>query len=175
VTLADAVATAPRRRVTGHWWHQGPTRHPLISCADPARGPGRFHRRGEPGVWYASNQEQAAWAGLFRHFVDDGIDPFELRRRIGRASVDLEVLDLTEPDVRDLLGIEESYLLSDDYTATQALAEAARGAGFDGIVAPAAALRSGRPWLSSPTPSPRSTLSAPRSANHHRAWLTSSP
>ncbi len=85
MNLVDAVATAPRRRLTGHWWHQGPTHHPLTSFADPARGPGRYHRQGEPGVWYASNQEQAAWAELFRHFVDDGIDPFELRRRVGRC------------------------------------------------------------------------------------------
>lgn len=141
MTLANAVATAPRRHVTGTWWHQGPTRHSLVSCADPARGPGRYHRQHEVGVWYASNQEQAAWAELLRHFVDGGVDPFELRRRIGRVSVDLEVLDLTDRDVRDLLDIEESDLLSDDYTATQALAEAARDAGFDGILAPAAALR----------------------------------
>ncbi|MBK5222936.1 MAG: RES family NAD+ phosphorylase [Acidimicrobiia bacterium] len=137
---ADAVATAPRRKLTGHWWHQGPTRHPLTSCADPERGPGRYHRQGEPGVWYASNQEEAAWAELFRHFVDDGIDPFELRRRVGRVSVDLDVLDLTNPAVRGYLDIDESDLLTDDYTITQELAAAARDAGFDAVLAPAAAL-----------------------------------
>lgn len=78
--LADAIATAPRRTLKGTYWHQGPTRHPVTSCADPARGPGRYHRTGEPGVWYASNKEQGAWAELFRHFVDDGVDPFEVRR-----------------------------------------------------------------------------------------------
>jgi len=96
VSLDGTVAAAPCRTLRGHYWHQGPTRHPLVSCADPARGPGRYHRNGEPGVWYASNREQGAWAELFRHFVDDGVDPFEVRRRIGRVSVDLEVLDLTE-------------------------------------------------------------------------------
>lgn len=140
MSLTDAVATAPRRRLTSQWWHQGPTRHPLTSCADPARGPGRYHRQGEPGVWYASNQEQAAWAELFRHFVDDGIDPFELRRRIGRATVDLDVLDLTNPAVRRHLDIDESDLLADDYTITQELGAAARGAGFDAVLAPAAGL-----------------------------------
>jgi hypothetical protein len=72
VKLADAIATAPRRTLKGTYWHQGPTRHPVTSCADPARGPGRYHRTGEPGVWYASNKEQGAWAELFRHFVDEG-------------------------------------------------------------------------------------------------------
>lgn len=90
MNLAEAVATAPRRQISGRFWHQGPTRHPLTSCADPARGPGRYHRTGEPGVWYASSQEQAAWAELFRHFVHDGIDPFEVRRRVGRVYVALE-------------------------------------------------------------------------------------
>jgi hypothetical protein len=97
LSRTDAVATAPRRKLTGSYWHQGPTRHPLTSCADPARGPGRYHRTGEPGVWYASNREQGAWAEFFRHFLDDGVDPFEVRRRVGRVSVSLDVLDLTDP------------------------------------------------------------------------------
>lgn len=140
MSLADAVATAPRRTITGRFWHQGPTRHSLVDCADPARGPGRYHRSGEPGVWYGSSQEQGAWAELFRHFLDDGVDPFELRRRVGRVSVALEVLDLTDAKVRAHLGVGESNLIGDDYALTQAIAEAARDAGFDGILAPAAAL-----------------------------------
>lgn len=74
------------------------------------------------------------------HFVDDGIDPFEVRRRVGRASVDLDVLDLTDHQVREHMGIGEHDLLSDDYTTTQALATSARNSGFDAILAPAAAL-----------------------------------
>ena len=140
MSLGDAVATAPRRRLTGSYWHQGPTRHTLISCADPANGPGRYHRTGEPGVWYASNREQGAWAELFRHFVDEGVDPFEVRRRVGRVSVDLHVLDLTDETTRSHLGVDEADLVSDDCAATQALAGAARDAGFDAILAPAAAL-----------------------------------
>jgi RES domain-containing protein len=140
VSLADAVATAPRRQISSRFWHQGPTRHPLTSCADPARGPGRYHRTGEPGVWYASSQEQAAWAELFRHFVDDGVDPFELRRRVGRVYVVLEVLDLTDESVRAGLGVDESDLVGDDYSITQTIAAAARDAGFHGILASAAAL-----------------------------------
>lgn len=138
--LADAIATAPRRTLKGTYWHQGPTRHPVTSCADPARGPGRYHRTGEPGVWYASNKEQGAWAELFRHFVDDGVDPFEVRRRVGRVAVTLQVLDLTDERTRSHLGVDETDLLSDDYTTTQAIA-AARDANFDAVLAPAAAPR----------------------------------
>lgn len=140
MNLALAVANAPRRQISGRFWHQGPTRHPLTSCADPARGPGRYHRTGEPGVWYASSQEQAAWAELFRHFVEDGIDPFELRRRVGRVFVALVVLDLTDVAVRTHLGIDEADLVGDNYSTTQAIATAARNAGFHAILAPAAAL-----------------------------------
>jgi hypothetical protein len=136
----DAVATAPRRKLTGSYWHQGPTRHPLTFCADPARGPGRYHRTGDPGVWYASNREQGAWAEFFRHFVEEGIDPFEVRRRVGRVSVDLHVLDLTDSKTRSHIGVREDELVSDDCTITQAIACAARDAGFDAIFAPAAGL-----------------------------------
>ncbi len=140
MTIEDGVATAPRRRLTGRYWHQGPTRHPLASCADPAPGVGRYHRIGESGVWYASNREQGAWAELFRHFVDEGVDPFEVKRRVGRVSVDIEVLDLTDKTTRSHVGVTEADLVSDDYTVTQTIACAARDAGFDAILAPAAAL-----------------------------------
>lgn len=140
MSLADAVASAPRRQISGRFWHQGPTRHPLTSCADPAQGPGRYHRTGEPGVWYASSQEQAAWAELFRHFVDEEVDPFELRRRVGRVDVVLEVLDLTDEAVRSHVGVDESDLVGDDYSITQTIAAAARDTGFHAILAPAAAL-----------------------------------
>ena len=136
----DAVATAARRKLTGSFWHQGPTRHPLTSCADPARGPGRYHQTGDPGVWYASNREQGAWAEFFRHFVEDGVDPFEVRRRVGRVSVDLDVLDLTDPPTRSHLGVDADDLVSEDCAITQAIATAARDAGYDAVLAPAAGL-----------------------------------
>jgi RES domain-containing protein len=135
-----AVAKAQRRKLAGKYWHQGPTRYPLTSCSDPAHGPGRYHQTGEPGVWYASNREQGAWAELFRHFTDEGVDPFEVRRRVGRVSVDLQVLDLTDEKIRSHLNVDEADLVSDDYATTQAIATAARDAGFDAVLAPAAAL-----------------------------------
>lgn len=126
--------------LSGKFWHQGSTRHPLVSCADPAAGPGRYHRTGEPGVWYASSREQGAWAELFRHFVDEGLDPFEIRRRVGRVSIELQVLDLTDGETRSQLNVDEADLVSDDYGTSQAIAAAARNAGFDAVLAPGAAL-----------------------------------
>jgi hypothetical protein len=91
-------------------------------------------------VWYASSQEQGAWAELFRHFLDDGVDPFEVRRRVGRVSVALEVLDLSDEATRSHLGVREADLVSDDCTLTQDIAAAARDAGFDAVLVPAAPL-----------------------------------
>ena len=138
---ADAVARAPRRRLHGRFWHQGSPQRRLEAVADPARSEGRYHRNGGPGVWYASDQEQAAWAELFRHFSEEGIDPFELLRRVGAANADgLEVLDLTDALVLADLGLEHDDLVGDDYSLTQDLADAARRAGFQGLLGPSAAL-----------------------------------
>jgi hypothetical protein len=91
-------------------------------------------------VWYASSQEQGAWAELFRHFLDDGVDPFEVRRRVGRVAVDLEVLDLTDEATRSHLGVGDADLVSEDCTLTRDIAAAARDAGFDAVLAQSAAL-----------------------------------
>ncbi len=92
-------------------------------------------------MWYASDQEQAAWAELFRHFVDAGIDPAEVRRRIGKVRIeDLGVLDLTSAQVVSAVGLDADDLIGDGDGACQAVAAAAVQAGFGGILAPSAAL-----------------------------------
>lgn len=99
--MDQALDGLEARRLTGSFSRQGATRFPLLSFADPASTDGRYHHRDGPGAWYGSDQEQAAWAELFRHFTEEGIDPFEIRRRVGRVSVEgLEVLDLTNRQVR---------------------------------------------------------------------------
>jgi hypothetical protein len=77
---------------------------------------------------------------MFRHFLDEGVDPFEIRRRVGRVSVDLEVLDLTDAATRAHLGVSDDYLTAEDLDVTQEIATVARDAGFDAILAPAVAL-----------------------------------
>ena len=66
--------------------------------------------------------------------------PFEVRCRVGRLWVDLVVLDLTDDATRSRLGLSRADLVSDDCTLTQDIAAAARNAGFDAVLAPAAAL-----------------------------------
>lgn len=63
-----------------------------------------------------------------------------MRRRVGRVSVDLHVLDLTNATTRAHLGVDEDDLTSKDCAITQAIACAARDAGFDAVLAPAAGL-----------------------------------
>lgn len=141
VDVETVVAGLAVRVISGSFWHQGPTRFELTSFADPSVSVGRYHRPGGSGVWYASDQEQGAWAELFRHFLDVGVDPFEIRRRVGRVLVEgLRVLDLTDPEVRKALRVSEAELIGDDYMVTQSLAAAARQARFEGILAPSAAL-----------------------------------
>ncbi len=83
----------------------------------------------------------ASWCELFRHFVGNGIDPFEVRRRAGRCAVDrLTMLDLTDPVVREALDVTGDDLVGDDYEICQRLAQAARVAGIDGVLAPSAGL-----------------------------------
>jgi len=52
----------------------------------------------------------------------------------------VDILDLTDNAVRSHLGINEADLVDDDCDLTQAIADAARTAGYQGILAPSAAL-----------------------------------
>lgn len=127
--------------LSGRWWHQNAPRFALLDCANPAVVDARYQRRGQPGVWYASSRERSAWAELARHTLTPDLSPFQLRRRVGRVRViKLQVLDLTDPDVRGHLSVSEEDLVGDDYARCQLVAEMARDAGFDGRVAPSAAL-----------------------------------
>lgn len=129
------------RVLSGRWWHQNAPRFDLLSCADPATVDARYQRRGEPGVWYASSRERSAWAELARHTTSPELSPFQVRRRVGRVRVNgLRVLDLTDPEVRARLSVEEQDLAGDNYQRCQQLASLARGAGLDGVLAPSAAL-----------------------------------
>jgi RES domain-containing protein len=142
---ASLLQSLPRRRLSGPFWHQGSPSRPLLSFASPAAGDGRYHRDGDPGAWYASSKEGAAWAELLRHSRSGGPSSTEVRRKIGRVRVEeLEVLDLTDPDMRRQLGVSVRDLTGEDRSLCQEIASAARSAGFDGILAPSAAVRGER-------------------------------
>jgi hypothetical protein len=91
-------------------------------------------------TWYGSRTERGAWAELFRHFLDDGVSPFEVRRRVGRVDAQVIVLDLTSKRILDALDVSVDDLIADDLTVCQDLAELAIEAGFEAIHGPAAPL-----------------------------------
>ncbi|MGH8972502.1 MAG: RES family NAD+ phosphorylase [Acidimicrobiia bacterium] len=129
------------RRLSRAVWRQTRPRNGLLDISDPATYDARYNREGEPGAWYASLTERGAWAELFRHWGLNEVSPFEIRRRVGRARVvDLLVLDLTDPTVREALGIEEEELTGNDWSRCREVAADARAAGFDGLLAPSGAL-----------------------------------
>jgi RES domain-containing protein len=140
----DPVARElPAARVlTGSFWRQCSPKRGLVDLSDPAVTFGRYHRSGGPGVLYASSTETGAWAELFRHHEPGVVSPFQVRRLSGRVRVsDLKVLDLTDKQVRAGLGISEDELTADDLSRCQGITEQARAAGYDGVLAPSAALR----------------------------------
>ncbi len=57
---------------------------------------------------------------------------------------EMDVLDLTDPGMRDQIGISEAELVGDDRSRCQEISSAARAAGLDGILAPSAAVRGER-------------------------------
>lgn len=77
---------------------------------------------------------------FFRHQLEPDIDPRQIRRRVGQVELELVVLDLTNPGVRDLFGVDSRDLIADDYTVCQAIATEAIAHGFEAILAPSAAL-----------------------------------
>lgn len=139
--LVDALGDVQARSVTGSFWRQSAPQFPLDSIPPQGRG-GRYDRQDGPGMLYASESERGAWAELFRH--QSGVPEVSLhllKRRIGRIDVvDLRVLDLTDQLVRERLGVVDDDLVGDDYAVCQALADAARAAGFEGVLAPAGGL-----------------------------------
>lgn len=121
-------------------WHQGNPRYDVTSIANPPQAAGRYHRPGGVATWYGSRTEREAWAELFRHFLDDGVSPFEIRRRVGRVDARVVALDLTSTRLLDVLGISIDDLIADDLGVCQDLVELAIEAGFEAILAPAAPL-----------------------------------
>lgn len=73
--------------------------------------------------------------------MSEELSPFEILRRVGRARVrGLRVLDLTDATALSTLGVARAALVSNDLRRCQAIAEWAQRAGYEGILAPSAAL-----------------------------------
>jgi RES domain-containing protein len=134
-------ASLPVRTISGEFFrHTAPGRDAL-DVPRRAFAAGRYHRKRQEPRLYASSSRDAAWGELFRHSEPE-VSPFEVRRRMSRLEVtDLPVLDLTDPDVRDLLDVTERNLTGNRYADCRRIADLVRRAPgrFGGILAPSAA------------------------------------
>lgn len=109
------------------------------------RAGGRFNPTGEFGALYLSLDTETMWAELSRLALRTGVELTELDpRTMSVVRVRLKrVLDLRNAREQDRWGIDDEALMSEGYGGCQALARAARRAGFEGILYPSAARPAG--------------------------------
>lgn len=132
----------PPSPVDGVVWHQVGPRYGPLSFADPASVDGRYSRKGGPGAWYGSSQEQGAWAELLRHHQGP-VSPLDMFRRVARVRITgLLALDLTSDDTCRTLGVSSVDLtgVGYEYRLCQSIAARAWQNGHEGILAPSGAL-----------------------------------
>src|SRR5687768_4732074 len=111
----------PARTISGTFYRQTRPHYRATDLPRQAESDARNHRQGREPPMYASSTEDAAWGELFRHHLDVDVSPFEVRRRMSTLEVrELPVLDLTDADVRTLLGVSEDELTGNDYSVCQA-------------------------------------------------------
>jgi RES domain-containing protein len=161
----------PPRSVSGSFWRNTPPARHALDLPATARAGARYHRRRQRPPLYAASDRDASWGELFRHIDPAVLSPFEIRRRMSElAVVDLPVLDLTAPEIRDALGITEAQLVTNDYRHCRRLADLiwARPETYGGILGPSAAkpgaetLAVSQGWLGHVTVTASRTLTPPR-------------
>jgi hypothetical protein len=108
--------------------------------AFPSSREGRFHRAGEDTVQYLCLHPLGPAAEMLRHNVGPDGDPDDVILNLWAAVVDID--DVTRIDFADCerYGLTADDLVSDDYTASQTLADAVRASGLTAMVVPSAAL-----------------------------------
>jgi hypothetical protein len=128
--------TTTRRHGTAH--RQCRPSHGVLATPPAALHPTRWVEPGDPPTLCLSTSADGAWAELHKH-APPGVDPAEIRRRIGVVRYALDVVELT-PEVCAGIGVAPADLVrDDDLTTCRALAAAARKVGLDGLVSPSAA------------------------------------
>jgi hypothetical protein len=108
--------------------------------AFPSSRPGRFHRAGRDTAQYLSLHPQGPAAEMLRHNVGPVGDPDEVVLNLWTAVVEVDQPVRVDFDDCDHYGLTADELVGDDYSATQALADAVRGSGASAMVVPSAAL-----------------------------------
>lgn len=109
-----------------------------LSLEGSVRYGGRYNAPGEFGALYCGLTTETCWTEL-EHKHEGPLKRSAFR--VVRVSVRLQrVLDLTERTVQDALGVApEALTRRAEYALTQAIAQSAREAGFEAILAPSSA------------------------------------
>lgn len=116
------------------------------ALAGSRRVGGRFNPSSEFGAIYLSLEAETALAELERRAKRSGVEVDQL---FPRVLLILEfglqnVLDLTDPEIRDWWGLTPGDLVSDDHRPCQEVGRAARRAGYEAVLFPSAASQEGR-------------------------------
>jgi RES domain len=106
----------------------------------PSSVAGRFHRAGQDTVQYLSLHPLGPAAEMLRHHVGPSGDPDDVLLNLWTAVVDIDDVMRVDFDDCDTYGRTADELVGDDYTSTQALADAARASGATAMIVPSAAL-----------------------------------
>jgi RES domain len=108
--------------------------------AFPSSREGRFHRAGQDTVQYLSLHPLGPAAEILRHNVGPDGDPDDVVLNLWTAVVDIDDVKRVDFDDCETYGRTADELVGDDYSATQALADAVREGGAAAMIAPSAAL-----------------------------------
>jgi hypothetical protein len=108
--------------------------------AFPSSRAGRFHRAGRETVQYLSLHPLGPAAEMLRHHVGPNGDPDDVILNLWAAVLDVD--DVIRVDFDDCAGygLSPDELVGDDYSPTQALADAVRDSGATAMKVPSAAL-----------------------------------
>ena len=108
--------------------------------AIPSSREGRFHRAGQDTVQYLSLHPLGPAAEVLRHNVGPDGDPADVILNLWTTVVDIDEVTRVDFDDCETYGRTADELVGEDYSATQALADAVRASGATAMIVPSAAL-----------------------------------
>jgi len=126
------------RQVSPEW----PPLYHNAGTPAPDQESGRWHRVGEGYAQYLSLAPLGAWAECARyHSLRSAAQAREMRRNLWLVFVrESRIADLSTFDHYEACGLDPAIAVHPDHTASQALGDALRAAGFRGVLSPSAAL-----------------------------------
>jgi RES domain-containing protein len=125
------------RQVSPRW----PPLYHNAGVPAPDQESGRWHRKGESYAQYLALSGLGAWAECARYYSVRSVGQARnMKRNLWLVFVrEARIADLSTFDHYEACGLDAAIAVG-DHTASQALADELRGAGFRGMLSPSAAL-----------------------------------